>query len=513
MVSAVYDPYDDPTYTEHSFVTSRELQYRMQRDALKEAGKAIVAIPGIVPNRTKNSLSILAPEIPKYNIRIYQKMFEKIDLARSIIQRAVELVLSPDIDIRPPASVLKADVQINDDLKKNISFCRKWVRWIRFNSWLKQALTCAFWAGNSYTEIVTAKGEGKKIKGRPAGKESWKILELKLISPDEMRPIRDAYGQVKGYVQYPFNTPITWLSKTQADKYIDNGAVSFEPHEILHMKFDVDPGEAYGTSKLEAVKDILAIYVGMREDIAMAIKNYAAPTVLFRIGTELIPASPTVVNSFRSNLMSQMRVSSNIVTSTMVQPQVIETGKAVMNMEKYMQQMLGILFGSFGLPEILLGQGNETTEATAKMQLEAAAYQFKVVHQDIKDNVELDLFSKLSVGKWFDQLTPGDMDNIPELFFGPIETEEDKRFRYTEGFKDGIYTREECRKPYGMNPKPEGELVSTENLKFQMKLEEHKAKMAKKYAPPQAPAGGTGKPPAKDTKPTSTKKDRDDGKP
>jgi len=513
MSSSADRMYEDPLYTEYSFVTSRELTYRMQRDALREAGKAIVAIPGIVPSRALGGLKLLAPEIPKYNIDIYKKMFEKIDLARSIIQRAVELVLSPDMDVRPPSSVLKDDKAIDDDLTSHISFCRKWIRWIRFNTWLKQALTCAFWAGNSYTEIVYVDEKGKVKKGRPEGKKAWKIVQLKIISPDEMRPIRDAFGEVIGYVQYPFNTSITWLSKTKAVDYITDGGVYFEPWEILHFKIDVEPGEAYGTSKLEAVKDILAIYVGMREDIAMSIKNYAAPTILFRVGTELIPASPTVVSQFRDNLMTQMRVSSNIVTSTMVNPEVIETGKAVMNMEKYMQQMLGILFGSFGLPEILLGQGNETTEATAKMQLEAVAKQIKTVHQDIKDNVELHLFSKLTVGKWFHELTPTDMDNIPEIFFGPIETEEDKRLRYENGFRFGMYTREECRKPYGMKPQPEGELVSTENLEFQKALIEHEAKMAKQYAPPPTTVpAGQGQPPKK-SKPTQKPKDRDDGKP
>ena len=112
MSEAASSFYDYPWDTTHSFVTSRELHYRMQQDVLKEAGKAIVAIPGVVPKRNKRMNLILAPEVPKYNIQTYQKMFEKVDLARSIVQRTVEFILSVPQDIRPPDSLLQEDTKI-----------------------------------------------------------------------------------------------------------------------------------------------------------------------------------------------------------------------------------------------------------------------------------------------------------------------------------------------------------------------------------------------------------------
>ena len=497
---------EDPTYHDHAFVSSRELHYRMQQDMLKEAAKAVLAVPGTVPSRGRKRI-LRVTEAPKYNITTYKKMFEKIDIARSIIKRAVELVLSVDIDVRPPMSLLALSDDMRSVLKENIQFVRRWNRYKKFKSWLKEALECAFWAGNSYSEIVY-EIKGEKFKEDRAQKPSgWRIHELKLIPPEEVRPIRNAHGEVLGYCQYPTQGTHTWLSPGQAKQYEDMGAVIFAPEEILHIKLDPEPGQAYGMSLLESVKDILAIVVGMREDIGIIIKNYAAPTILYRIGTELIPASSATVNAFRDNLMSQMKVSSNIVTSTMVSHEVVAPGKGVMNVEGYMKMMLTILFGSFGMPEIMLGQGQETTQATAKMQLEAVSNQVKVIHQSIKDQVELQVYAYLCLEKHYYQLRPSDLDKIPEIHFGEIETAEDKRLRTENFFRFAIITRQEARLTYGMKPEPEGDLTPEADVDFQKALIQEQGKVQVKVEKAKPKPTTPGQTPQK-TKPTQKPSDR-----
>jgi hypothetical protein len=313
---------------------------------------------------------------------------------------------------------------------------------------------------------------------------------------------------VLGYVQYPFKGRFTWLSPAQADRYLDErtGGIFFRPEEILHFKLNPEPGEAYGTSVIESLKDVLAIVVGMREDIGMLVKNYAAPTILFRIGTDLIPATKTTVDEFRDNLMYQLQQSSNLVTSTMVTADVIAGGQKAMNVQPYFQEMLNLLFGSYGLPEILVGQGNDTTEATGKMQLQAVSNQVMVFHQLIKDAVEMELFPYLCLGKYYNQLSPSDTNKIPEIHFGEIETSEDRRIRLENAVRFGMITIQEWRKHYGMKSEPEGDLTPEANLAFQKAVIEHTAKMAKKYAPPQAPAAGGGTPGQTPKKPKPTKK-------
>ena len=435
-------------------------------------------------------------------------MFERIDIARSILQRMSELILSVDIDVRAPTSLMKISDEQTEELKKNIQFTAQWMRYKKFYTWLKEALKCAFWAGNAYSEkVFEIKGE-RWAADRQEQPPGWKIHELKLLPPEEMRPIRNAHGDTLGYVQYPFQGTYTFLSPGKAKMYENKGAVIFTPEQIIHFKLDPEPGQAYGTSLLESIKDILAIIVGMREDIGMIIKNYAAPTVLYRIGTDLIPASQPTVTQFRDNLVAQMRVSSNIVTSTMVSHEVVAPGKGVMNVEGYYKMMLATLFGSLGMPEILLGQGQQTTEATAKMQLEAVSNFVKMMHQLIKDGVELEIFSYLCLEKHYYQLKPSDLNRIPELHFGEIETSEDKRIRWMDFFRFGGAARQEWRLAFGMRPEPDGDLTPEADLTFQMAIIEYTAKMAEKYAVI-APAPSTGGVGGGKPKPTTKKSDRD----
>ena len=498
--------FDDPRFNDHAYVTSQELKYRMQQGMLKEAAKAIIAVPGSVPGKGRQTM-LRVTEVPKYNIRIYKAMFERIDIARSILQRMSELILSVDIDVRAPSSLLAIADDTKEALKKNIQFTTQWMRYKKFYTWLKEALQCTFWAGNSYSEkVFEIKGE-KWAADRQEKPPGWRIHELKLLPPEEVRPIRNAHGDTLGYVQYPFQGTYTFLTPGKAQMYFEKGAVIFTPEEIIHFKLNPEPGQAYGTSILEAVKDILAIIVGMREDIGMIIKNYAAPTVLYRIGTDLIPASQPTVTQFRDNLVAQMKVSSNIVTSTMVSHEVVAPGKGVMNVEGYYKMMLATLFGSLGMPEILLGQGQETTEATAKMQLKAVSNFVKMMHQLIKDGVELEIFSYLCLEKHYYQLKPSDLDRIPELHFGEIETSEDKRIRWMDFFRFAGAARQEWRLAYGMKPEPDGDLTPEADLEFQKAIIEHTAKMGKKYAPPQATPAQAGVAGGK-PKPTQKKSDR-----
>jgi hypothetical protein len=168
---------------------------------------------------------------------------------------------------------------------------------------------------------------------------------------------------------------------------------------------------------------------------------------------------------------------------------------------------MGMFFGAMGLPEILLGQGQETTEATAKIQLQAVGNQIRVLQQHLKDQVELPIHARLAVGKRVDQLTPGDMDKIPELWFAPLETLEDLRIRLENMFRFGGTARQEWRKAWGMKPDVEGDLTPEANLAFQKALIQEQGKVQVKIAA-MKPAPTPGQTQSKD-KPTQKPSDRD----
>jgi hypothetical protein len=466
-------PYEQPTAEE--LYTSSE----GRKQKFREIGKAIVADGSFWPRTKRKRTSDLVREEPIYSIQTYRKMYERLDIVSSILERTAELVSETIADVKAPYHLrINPNFSTNPQLDDNINTARQWMRYIGFRSKVYEMMNVALWAGNSYSEIVYDP------------KSEWKVLDLKPIEPEEMRVIRSETGDLLGYMQFPYKTNrLTVLNVDYAARWQERGGVEFSPHQILHIKWNPFPSAAYGTSALENLKDVLAIIIGIREDIAMIIKNFAAPLILFRLGTELIPASPESMEEFRGDIVQQFNQSTNLITSTLVNAEILGTGQKVMNVEPYLDQMLSLLYGSMGIPQIMLGQGNDTTEATAKMQMEAASKKIRRIQWYLKDQIELKILP-LVLGYTPDpknnfqiKLTPNDMDLIPEIFFNPIETEEDKRIRLENGFRFGAITREEYRVSYGYPPEAEGTIHPTADPDFimqQLKLEaENQMQIAK----------------------------------
>jgi hypothetical protein len=129
-----------------------------------------------------------------------------------------------------------------------------------------------------------------------------------------------------------------------------------------------------------------------------------------------------------------------------------------------------MLYAALGVPEILFGQGNETTEATAKSQMEAAAKKFRAFQRLVQSQIEMKLFARLIKQVNPEELVPDDMDEIPELWFAPIETAEEKRIRHVELIKVGAFSKQDGRRAYGMEREIIGDVVLAEDKEFQLEL-------------------------------------------
>lgn len=463
-------------YTEDSqFYSNQYMKFALQRQ-LQEAGKAIIAAGSFFPKTKRAQAAAVITEEPAYNIRVYKQMYERIEILHEMVDKMAELMFHAGAWVKVPAHLRELedfDISKYPALKTNMEFIRQWSRYIKFVSIGIDIWKSALWSGNAYIEIVYEP------------ENPFKIKELKLINPEEMRVIRSAEGDILGYLQFPFKGGIAQiLSQRSADrlkKRYPRLAIPFEPSEIIHIKYGALPGDAYGVSIFESLKDITAILVGMREDMGVIVRNNAAPTIFFGLGTELIPATQKTIDEFSAYLSREFDNSTNLVGSTQVHPEVIDTSSKVIDLPAYIRTAMNILYAGAGFPEILLGQGNETTEATARSQIEAFEKTLKANQQLFRDNIELSIFpylcevvKKNATTKGGDvytfKLKPSDMDNIPELYFPPIETAEEKRLRLQMGTEFGILPHEVIRKEWGYSPKLEGTFVVEQDRDYQMEL-------------------------------------------
>lgn len=461
-------------YSPETFHSSRQLQNRYvnpnNRVIERAMGKAIVA-PGIVSSANKSLTNFLGLEAPRYNIDIYRRMYIKIDLLQEGVNKFAETLTENGFRFSAPSHVVLDEdfEEIGEDLKENLKQVRKWGRWTKFGTFMTQIFKPTLWAGNGYAEIVYDPDN------------DFKIIDLKIIDPREMRVVRSPFGEVIGYIQYPFNGYLGVLSPLVAKRFVKNGGIFFLPHEILHVKWNPLPGEAYGQSIFEAMKDIVADVTGMRIDLGLIAHNHASPTTHYQMGTDLIPASQIAIDDF-SALVTTMDNSMDLVTSTMVKSNPIKDPSKVLDMPRFLRTGMNIFYASLGLPEILFGQGNETTEATAKSQIEATSKKFRAMQRNFREQVELTIFSRLLLDKTYYQLTPDDMDILPEIYFAPIETSEEKKLRLESAVEKGTITHEEWRVENGMLPKRRGQVVLAEDKEYQMELIDKQAQMMKDRA-------------------------------
>lgn len=466
------------------------MTYFRQQQQLKiqEAGKAIIAAGSRWPRTVRSRTAALVTEIPEYDQKTYEKMYVRIGILHQAVNMMSETLIESGMMFGAPSHLLQDnewDLSSVPTLKPNIQTVSRWSRYIKLPSKLIALLKPALWAGNGYAEVVYDE------------EDDWKITHFKILNPREMRVVRDKTGEVLGYVQFPFNSPLSILSEDMRDFYLLKGAVFLEKDDIIHLKWNPLPGAAYGQSIFEPVKDDAAIVVGMREDMGMIVKNNAAPTTHYRLGTDNIPAGKTSVTNF-ANDITAMDWTVDLVTSTMVDSKPLKDPSKIMDVPHYLQQALNMFFAALGLPEIMFGQGNETTEATAKYQIEAAQKKFRAIQRMLRDQLELFIFSRLLDEIDHDALKPEDMDTIPEIYFAPIETVEEKRLRLERGVELGSLAHEDYRKAWGYIPKRSGQVVLAEDREYQLELA--------KTSPPQATLGSPAS--KKDGKSQSTKTDR-----
>jgi hypothetical protein len=424
-----------------------------------------------------------------FNKQVYEKMYEKIPLCQRAVDIMSDWVMQSGFKIKAPDHLISEDKSQDDvpKLKENIILLRKWIRVSNFIKQLGLGVKYLIIYGDSFFEVVSegkipynlTPNQKKLLNLRYPKMSGWKVEQIKPIKPQEMRVIRDQTGTVLAYVQIPPASPFTYQLNYEK-KDIDNqlvefqndarkrGYVWFEPKEIIHLKWNPKPSEAYGNSPLEAMKDGIAVLLGMFEDIGIIVRNYAGPTFFFRVGTDDIPATPETLEYIRSELVADVMSNAHIITSSLVQAEVLAAGKATMDLEGYFQIALSYVLLGFGVPEILMGQGKSTTEATAKTQLEAFSRLIKTIQGYIRSEIEMKLFPQICDVL---EITPETIDFIPELHWNPIESEEEYRIRLENMFRFGLTTREETRKDLGYQPKPEGELVLDQDKEFQKDME------------------------------------------
>lgn len=249
--------------------------------------------------------------------------------------------------------------------------------------------SCVF--GRPFIEILYGRG-GKSTE--PVG--------LKPIDPKTMMVITDVRGNIQGYKQ---------IVKIDNKEY----EVPFSTEEIWSDTLFPISGEVYGASLVGRAFDDIMHDAKISEATAEAILRHGFPKYHIKVGAEGEEINPEILRGLDrefANLKSKNEI------ATVHDVEITNLDKDAMpDISKYGEWAISRVSISMGIPEVCLGLGQGSTEATAKVTMRMLYDRVSYLQKDIEHSFNRDIVDKVSGREgavWFkfNDANPTDEDEI-----------------------------------------------------------------------------------------------------
>ena len=216
--------------------------------------------------------------------------------------------------------------------------------------------------GDSFSQIV---------------KDADKLINLKPINPYTIRIVTDRYSMIKRYEQ--------WFNGKLVNK--------FEPEEIFHLAWNKILDESHGNSTIEKLEKIIKMKNQAQEDMAVVFHCYVKPLVISEVDSD----NATEVASYKSKLDSAFNNMENLIipkgTATLQLMSVPEYSS--MNPIPWIELLNKYFVMAEGIPLVILGTGEQATEAIAKIQYlafqQVIEFNQLFLEQQIKSQLGIDI--------------------------------------------------------------------------------------------------------------------------
>jgi hypothetical protein len=144
----------------------------------------------------------------------------------------------------------------------------------------------------------------------------------------------------------------------------DNKGTPLKPEQVLHTKLFTSGGKLYGDSIIKrAYDDIMRDVINM-DGATNAIKRHGYPKYHIGVGSDVHPASKSVIDAIDREFQ-EINTKSEFVTTHDVTMDMIDNTGLGFNMEAYNRVALQRVVTALGVPAEVLGLREGTTDATA----------------------------------------------------------------------------------------------------------------------------------------------------
>ena len=204
-----------------------------------------------------------------------------------------------------------------------------------FNSILSNMIRVYTIAGDSYAEII------RDPKGM--------LVNLKPLDPSSIAIIYSTKGRIIRYEQ---------KSKNKVDK-------RFKPSEILHLSRKRIADEVHGISVIPSVEVIINMRNEAMSDWKRVLHRNISPLIIWHLDTD----DTAQIASFKAKTDAATALGENMyIPKGTVVPEVLSTAQnATLNPLAWINQLNDYFFQAVMVPQIIIGQGKEFTDASGKI--------------------------------------------------------------------------------------------------------------------------------------------------
>jgi hypothetical protein len=223
---------------------------------------------------------------------------------------------------------IEADKKNQEKLNKLKGFGKDSARSILKNCW-RVALIC----GDSFAHII------KDERGR--------IINLKPLNPDKIAILANEKGIIVGYEQ-------------------ENRDKIYLPEEIFHLSYERIADEIHGIPFPEAMEDLIIARNEAISDLRILYHRNIKPIQFFEVETD----DTAKLNSVETTINDAYKKSENVVIPAGVIKEIKRSSVpeyGTLNSLEYIKFLVRQFVTSCGMPEVVMGWGSETTEASSKI--------------------------------------------------------------------------------------------------------------------------------------------------
>lgn len=426
--------------TEVANIIHKENTYNTYKEYFRKNGKAFVPIQ---PNQSvisRNRKKRFMGERKLYDWEIFHRaLLAEPMIFRSLILKARYITAYGYKYTYNRRRMLNLNKNEDDIL----DFFYDWDEYISMTSKLFSIYVCCSLYGNAFIEKVYDE------RGYNGG--GWGIKDLKVIHPVSMYVERGDRGEIIRYWQKPPN-----YHGKNLETIRKMGGMPIPPNRIVHFKWNDFVNKTYGMSDLRPLIDTISMKVGMREDASIMVQQRANPIITWYVGDLDHPVASKVVSAISQYIAVVADGSNDVVLPGFVKGDVLSTGDKMPNINDYISMFSSEIVKGIGVPEVLLGEGNETTEATASVQMESFYGEIRYIQNAFSDKLRREVFVDIinpPTRNRSDRI--GSDDNIeidrklfrklPSIKFDPILSALDKINSAIKLYKEGILSIDEAR--------------------------------------------------------------------